>query len=147
MSHHKGRLHPITLHSQNTRVCGRLYNPANGKPAVSSKATLLMCTWRVFMNTAHMQTTRSLPDSSREHQSPPQWSQCAALLITKGHVRTVAPQFQVHSFPDTEVINTKIQAGSSCESTVLESVRLLVAPPEPPGESTHHNVHGYLQPP
>lgn len=98
---HKGRLHPITLHSRKTRVCGRLDNLANRKPASDNEAMLLTRMWSVFHEHTYMQTARSLPDSSREHWSP---------LVTTSHgvpcnpsqrglLCTVAPQqiFQVHS--------------------------------------------------
>lgn len=52
-----------------------------------------------LMNIAHMQTTRSLQDSSREHWSPPHGRSVACKSSQWGHICTTAlqPMFQVRS--------------------------------------------------
>lgn len=58
---------------------------------------------RCFLNTAYMQTTHSLPDSSREHWSPPHGLSVTCSLSQWVHIHAVAPQlvFQVRSLTQT----------------------------------------------
>lgn len=71
------------------------------------------------MNKAYMQTTRSLPDCSGEHRSPPHNRSVPCNSSQWGTYTLCDSSADIPSaFPDTKVINTKIRAGLESGRTV-----------------------------